>query len=510
MLNRFFVAGSAAIGLALAALTSGCTTPIGKSDSLLPSSVYSPSEAVRFQDEGSFRPDPTALSRGSSFKPKATTPALETRPQKSESDNNSVEKADNSSPVVNQAQVIKDVVITGNQTLAKHEISKRLRTRPGRYFDPDLLQQDVNQLWKMKQIRRVNGPYLDRQPDGITVTIDITERPYISKVKFIGNRGITDRKLATETGLKDGQPLDLHAVKMAKTRIEDFYEEKGYPKTQVSIVEGDDPEDREVVFLIHEDELQRIRAVQFEGNQIASNGRLKSFIKMKPGYLWVIGGKVNRREMEQDRLRLEAYYRSLGFFNARIGRELIESESGKWLTIRYTINEGPRYKIRNVSFVGNEQYTTEELESVIKLRPEDAEQPEFNASKMNRDVTRLTDLYGSQGYVFAKVQAEPRFLEQPGLIDLVYNIDEGKQYRVGEINIVIDGEYGITRRQVILSRLGLRPGDLIDTRKLRDAEARLGRSRLFADGSPSAPGAPPRVSVRQRESDGMQQGTHRR
>ena len=128
---------------------------------------------------------------------------------------------------------------------------------------------------------------------------------------------------------------------------------------------------------------------------------------------------------------------------------------------------------------------------------------------MNRDVTRLTDLYGSQGYVFAKVQAEPRFLEQPGLIDLVYNIDEGKQYRVGEINIVIDGEYGITRRQVILSRLGLRPGDLIDTRKLRDAEARLGRSRLFADGSPSAPGAPPRVSVRPAASDGMQQ-THRR
>ena len=448
-----------------------------------------PTQTVRFQDFQTAEQDPVALTPSES-----TTAKTKDTPK---------------TDVVDRSQVIKSVKVTGNKVLAEHEIMRRIGTRPGRYFDPDLLQQDVNQLWKMKQIRRVTGPFIDRQADGIVITIEITERPYIDEVQYIGNRALADKELATETGLKGGQPLDLHAVKMAKTRIEDLYAEKGYPKTEVTIIEGDELGDSEVIFLVHEDKLQRIAKVGFEGNEIASDGRLKSMIKMKPGILWFFGGKSNRRELEQDRLRLESYYRSLGFFNARIGRELIESEYGGWLTINYVINEGPRYRIRNVSFIGNEKYTTDELESVVKLKPTE-EMPEFNASKMNIDVQRLEDLYGSQGYVFADVQAEPRFLEEPGMLDLVYNISEGEQYRVGEINVVIEGEYGITQRQVIFNRLGLRPGDLLDNRLLRAAERRLMGSQLFADGSPASPGAPPRVSVKPLELQELENNARRR
>lgn len=472
-----------------AMLAVGCTTsPFRQSSFDLNKALPD----VRFQDEGSSLKDPSALS--STYLPSPRQPQ---EPETQEA-----------GQVIDQARVVKQIVITGNQVLADHEIMRRIRTRPGRYFDPDLLQQDVNELWKVKQVRRVNGPYIDRQADGIVVTIEIMERPYINEVRYIGNRGLPDRQLAEETGLSGGQPLDLHAVKMARTRLEDLYEEKGYPKTQVSIVEGDEIGDKNVIFLIHEDELQRVLRVSFEGNEIASDARLKSFIKSKPGILWYIGGKVNRRQLEQDKLRLESYYRSLGYFNARIGRELIENEAGNWLTIRYIINEGPRYRIRNVSFIGNEKYSTPELSSVVKLKPSDG-MPEFNATKMNEDVRRLEDLYGSQGYVFAKVQAEPRFLEEPGMLDLVYNISEGKQYRVGQINVVIDGEYGVTQRQVIHNRLGLRPGDLIDTRKLREAEARLQRSQLFADGSAASPGNPPRVVIKPPELHELTGGTRR-
>ena len=457
-------------------------------------------DTVRFQDLGSFRPDPTALAPPTSEPPQEMLPA-----QTSEE----ADRKTTPEEVVERSQVIKQVKIKGNQILAEHEIMRRIRTRPGRYFDPDLLQQDVNELWKLKQVRRVTGPYIDRQRDGIVVTIEISERPYINEVRYIGNRALPDRQLATETGLSGGQPLDLQAVKMAKTRLEDLYEEKGYPKTQVTIIEGDEMGDQNVTFLIHEDALQRVAKVDFQGNEIASDARLRSFIKTKPGMLWLIGGKVNRRELEQDKLRLESYYRSLGFFNARIGRELVENEGGNWLTVRYIVNEGPRYRIRNVSFIGNETYDTQQLNTVVKLKADES-MPEFNAAKMNEDVRRLEDLYGSQGYVFAKVQAEPRFLEEPGMLDLVYNIAEGQQYRVGEINVVIEGDYGVTQRQVVHNRLGLRPGDLIDSRLLRDAERRLVGSQLFADGSPSSPGNPPRVVVKTPEVQELERTAQRR
>ena len=466
---------------------------------------------VRYQDPG--YQDPAALggsgSRNSGSDSRNSYPGIRTRPSVPQVQAPVSGNAGNAEAVVNQAQVVKNVLITGNQTISTHDILKRIRTRPGRYFDPDLLQQDVNDLWKDKHIRRVNGPYLDQQPDGILITIDVSERPYINEVRYVGNRGITDREIGTESGLANGQPLDLHEVKLAKNRIEDLYVEKGYPRTQVTIAEGTDPNDRNVVFVIHEDVLQRVRRVSFEGNLVASDGRLKSFIQMKPGILYYIGGNVNRRELEQDKIRLESYYRRLGYFNARIGRELSESESGKWLDIRYIINEGPRYKVRTVSFIGNEKFTTSELHSIVNLKPTDEVSPEFNVTKMNDDVGRLEDLYGSRGYVNSRVQAEPRFLETPGLIDLVYNISEGEQYRVGEINIIIDGEYGVTQRQVILNRLGLRPGDLMDTRKIQEAERRIGLSQLFATGSPDSPGAPPRVAVR--FPDGQQsEGSSRR
>ena len=129
-------------------------------------------------------------------------------------------------------------------------------------------------------------------------------------------------------------------------------------------------------------------------------------------------------------MRLESYYKSLGFFNVQIGREVNESNDGRWLTIRFIINEGPRYRVREVRFVGNESWTGEQLSQTLKLKPVGGEMPEFNSARMSEDVRSLREIYGENGFVFADVQAEPRFLEEPGFLDMVYRIEEGEQYRV--------------------------------------------------------------------------------
>lgn len=393
-------------------------------------------------------------------------------------------------------EVVAEVIIKGNKNLPEHYLTRNIRTRPGRYFDPDQLQQDVDQLWRMKEIKRINGPYLERTPQGLVITIEVIEKHLITTVEFIGNRGISDNTLKKQTGLEDGEPLDVYEVKMLKSRIEDFYHEKGFPKTQVEILDGDQPDDEKVVFLIHEDEKQRIWDVRFEGNTIATDERLKTQIKSKPGILKVFGGLVKREEIDQDISRLMSYYRSLGFFNARIGREISESNDGRWMTLRFIIDEGPRYRIRNVAFIGNSKYNQDQLLGVLKLKPEGGNPPDFNSAKMERDVVTLRDLYGSEGHVFAEVEAEPRFLEEPGMIDIVYKISEGEQYRVGKINVHIDGDYGVTKREVVLNRVGLNPGDIIDVRELRKTERRLGAAQIFAGSDPSMPGAPPQVVVR--------------
>jgi len=408
--------------------------------------------------------------------------------------------------VIDQSRVVIGLVFQGNQAISDHEILGMIRTRVGRYFDEDKLQRDVDHLWRLPEINRVNGPYINRSQDGVTITFDIVERQVIRDVKFVGNRGISDRNLSKKSGLETGTPFNAHEVRLAKSRLEDFYKEKGFPRTQVEIsqAEGNDPSS--VVFLIHEDQKQRVWDVEFEGNLIATDARLKSFIESKPGIAKLIGGNVNRDEIEQDVLRLTNYYRTLGFFNARVGREVSESNDGKWVTIRFIIDEGPRYRVRNVSFIGNRSYQPEQLLALLELKPATDGSPEFNSTKMNADVNVLRELYGSEGFVFATVQAEPRFLEEPGLLDMVYKIDEGEQYRVGKINVHFEGDFGVTRREVVIERLGLSPGDWIDSNAIRTSERTLGASQIFA--GPGTPGAAgPRVVVRPPELGGDGSGT---
>ena len=105
------------------------------------------------------------------------------------------------------------------------------------------------------------------------------------------------------------------------------------------------------------------------------------------------------------------------------------------------IDEGPRYRIRDMSVVGDEKFDAQQLLAQLKLKQGDY----FNLDKMQLDENALRDAYGSQGHIFADIKASPRFLEEPGQLDLVYQIEEGDMFRVGKINIHVAGDSPHTR-----------------------------------------------------------------
>ncbi len=139
------------------------------------------------------------------------------------------------------------------------------------------------------------------------------------------------------------------------------------------------------------------------------------------------------------------------------------------------IDEGPRYKVRDVKLLGNSKFGTPILSEHLKLKGSQF----FDQMQMNKDVGMIRDIYGGQGYIFADVQADPRFLEEPGTLDLVYTISEGDRYRVSHINVHIEGDNPHTRNNTVLNRLSLRPGDVIDLNRLKQSERRLKASQLF-------------------------------
>jgi outer membrane protein insertion porin family len=382
------------------------------------------------------------------------------------------------------------VRVTGNESFAAERILTRLKTRKGRPFDPEHVEEDKRRLAQTRAFRDVNI-YQQRTPQGVVVTFEVFERPTIHHIRFIGNRGLSDKALTKESGIELGDALSVYSVKEARRKIEDLYHSKGYPQAQVSITEGLQPADRGATFYVSEGPLERINTVKFIGNTIASDSRLKTKIQSKPGYLkYLFRGKVDHRKIDEDVERVTAYYRSLGFFQARVSRLLEYDASGRWLDLQLVIDEGPRYLVRNVSLVGSSVFASDALLSHLKLQSGDY----FNLDRMNTDVNLLRDMYGGHGYIFADIEAGPRFLEEPGQLDLVYEVNEGNQFRVGKINVHIAGEFPHTREEVVLDRLSLRPGDVVDIREVRASERRLKASQLFVVNP--AEGDPPRVVVR--------------
>lgn len=383
-------------------------------------------------------------------------------------------------------EMVVDVRVAGNKSLSLEKILPHIRTRAGRPFDLELIEEDVRRLDHTRWFVNVKT-YWQQAPNGRIVIFDVVERPLLQDVKFVGCYEIKKKTLQKEANIKAGDSVDPFVIEDARQKIEDYYHKNGFSRARVTLLEGDKSEDRRAIFLINEGSKQRVFWTSFIGNTIASDDRLRTVVKSKPPFLYLFGGELDRKQIDEDVQRLTAYYRGLGFFMARIGRELEFNEKGNWVTVTYVIDEGPRYKIRNVSVIGNTKYTSDEL--LADLRLKNAEY--FNQSKMLADVTTLQDKYGGIGYVFADVKADPRFLEEPGQLDLIYNIKEGDRYRVGKINVNIKGENPHTQLNTVLNRLSIKPGDIVDIRKIRASEIALKRSQLFENNP--ATGNPPKI-----------------
>jgi outer membrane protein insertion porin family len=390
-----------------------------------------------------------------------------------------------------ESRIVKEINIDGNQDVREARIRSYLQTRVDRIFDPEVLQADVRRLTSSGLFHDVRTFTTDVE-GGIAITYQVFERPTIKYVRFVGNQSFSDEFLAKKCELKVGDALNIYSIDAAAAKVQDFYVNKGFRRCRVAVLEGNMPEHRGVVFSVHEAPKERIWDVEFIGNEVVSDSRLETQIKSKPAMLkyGLFRGAVDPKEVDEDVNRLTTYYRQLGYFHARVGREVAMGDSGQWANITFVIDEGPRYRVRQVTFLGNEKYSDEELRAELQLKDGEL----YHLSKMNNDLRVLRDKYGADGYIFANVQADPRFFEEPGELDLVYNVSEGEQYRVGEIRVHISGDNPHTRRSVVMNRLSFAPGDILDSRQVRDSERRLKYSQLFRN-EPQR-GITPRIEIR--------------
>ncbi len=377
------------------------------------------------------------------------------------------------------------VEIEGNVTIPTSAVAKYVKVQPGRPATPSQIREDVRSLYATRWFLSVE-PRLRRTPAGLVLVFEVLERPIVRRVEYRGNKKIKTKYLEALTGLKPDSPFDPRANKEAAQRIEAHYHEKGYPFATVELAKGGGKDDREVIFDINEGPKTKVTRVKFTGNKFFSGSLLKTKLRTKTAFLWLLGGGYDPATIPNDIAALKQYYQDLGFFDVKIDHKVHFSKNRSWAQIEYIITEGDRYKLGRLELLGNQIFQDEELRKDLKLAAGEF----FTARKMRQDVEGMKEKYGRLGRLFARVEAVPRFLEKPGVVDLIYQIDEDRVYRIRRVNVHIQGDNPHTKERVVHNRILFASGDLANPKKIRRSERRLAGHLFERD-----PARAPRISL---------------
>jgi len=374
-------------------------------------------------------------------------------------------------------KTILSVRVEGNQSISESFILSQMQSREDRPFDKETFNRDMSALYRSNLFRKIDS-YIDETDEGVHLRLIVSERPIIKAVEFLGNERLNEGPLRKHSGLQKGDALDPISVNSARGRLIELYQDKGMNQVDIQVVKGLKPGEREVHFLINEGPVERLNSISFVGNEAFSTELLKARIKSRDsryGITKYVGNICcSDLKLSEDRDGLLGYYRSLGYFDAKVEFQKAYNETGEFVDATFVIYEGDRYSVSSISISGMERYTQDELLPHLKLKANDP----FLLSKKLQDERLLLDVYGAQGHIFCEVEGEVIYQPEKRMVDIVYKVKEGDIYRSSDIRVHIDGDF--TKRHVVLQPLrNLRPGDTIDKRELDGGKRRLLYSTIF-------------------------------
>jgi outer membrane protein assembly complex protein YaeT len=390
---------------------------------------------------------------------------------------------------------VAQVMVRGNQSTPPERVLNAVKTKTGSELSQSTIDEDVRLLYATNLFADVRVRLVEHSDNRnvVDVYFDVLERPTtIQEIVFNGARHLKPDELKRLTGLRKGAPMVPYLNHMACKNIVDELYKQGRPYATCDLTEGDKPGDTRVVFSITEGPKVKVKDIQFEGNTFVQGGVLATHIKSSHEFLGLFGGTLNLFMVEYDVGELETYYKSFGYHDVHVSREL-RPVGGDEVDLIFHIDEGPRYRVGGrpqVDIVGGTKQLPAE---VIQAIPHAVAQGDFyDENKVKEDSRQITDYYGATGRA-VQVKQETIFNpDTPGVCQVRYEVVEHAPAKVGYIYIVGND---VTKQNVILRQLpeGLSPGQTLQYPDLRLAEKNLARLGIF-ETNPET-GARPSVEV---------------
>ncbi len=379
--------------------------------------------------------------------------------------------------ILGASNVIQSIGIEGTQHIEPEAVLGKLTIKKGMPFSREEVRTQIQRIYDLGFFKEVQ---VETQSDsqGVSVLFRVKEKPFTVEVVFDGNDELSDDKLSEKNTVRNQVFLDQDQVKKTVENFRKLYQDAGYYHAQIIPV-SDYLENNQVrlTYFIEEGKQAHIKTIQFEGRQVLKKKELLGFMaNQEYSWFWSLlsdAGILRRDEIPNDVERIKEMYMNKGYLDVQVGAPRIELDGDKeWFTVVFPIVEGEPYIVSQVYYKDHTVFSDRELREGLKIESGEV----FQRAKIRDEVTRLTDLYGGQGYAFADAipSIEPDRASRSARIG--FSIKEGDIVRIRDIRITGNNK---TRDNVIRRELRVSERDMIDSPAIKRSFDRLNNLNFF-------------------------------
>ena len=318
--------------------------------------------------------------------------------------------------------------------------------------------------------------------DKIYLHVSLAMRPRVSVINYVGLKKSEREDMENKLGLLKGAQITPNMIDRAKILAKRYFDDKGFKNADIEIRQRDDVSNKNQVILdviIDKKEKMKVRDIIIEGNaQLPSRkikggflrkgafaktheaGKLSSLFKAK---------KFTPERWAADKKKLIEKYNELGFRDATILEDTVWNADEKHVNIHIKVDEGKKYYLRNVTWVGNTVYSTDYLNALLGMKKGDVYDQKLLNKRLTEDEDAVGNQYWNHGYLFYNLQ--PTEVNIVGdSIDLEMRIVEGQQAHLNKVRI--NGNDRLYEN-VVRRELRTKPGDLFSKEALQRSAREL-------------------------------------
>ncbi|MGO2007390.1 outer membrane protein assembly factor BamA [Vreelandella alkaliphila] len=318
--------------------------------------------------------------------------------------------------------------------------------------------------------------------EGDVLVIQVVERPTIARLNIEGNQQISDEDLRNglrESGLSEGQVLQLSTLEEIQRELEGVYQAQGRYSAGIDVEVDEIDEGRvQVNINVNEGEVAKIRQINIVGNEAFDDDTLRDVFELndRPGRVfgWFSKDEYSREALAGDIERLRSFYLDRGYVNFDVTSTQVSIGPEKSeIFITLNIDEGNQFQVGDIRFAGDLQISENEANELLTISRGDT----FSRGDLNASTEALRQRLGAEGFAFAEVQGIPEMAGDGETVDLVIAVNPGQRTYVRRIEF-----YGNTTTQdeVLRREMIQLEGAPASTESITQSRQRLERLGFFS------------------------------